>query len=91
MKRYVLVLVMAVGLLAGPAALGGLAEATSERRPDQWSQWGRPRSHHEHHWNSHRHHHQWKHVVPAAAPVWQPGYWYWNGWAWEWVQGHWVR
>jgi hypothetical protein len=88
MKRYVLAFITAIGLLAGPTAVVGLAEATAERRHDPWRQWRPEQQWHRHHRDHHVH---WKTHAPAARPVWQPGYWYWNGWAWVWVPGYWIQ
>ncbi len=29
-------------------------------------------------------------VAPAPQPVWVPGVWWWDGFQWVWVAGHWV-
>ena len=49
---------------------------------DQWKSWG----------VDHRHGHFHRGGVigaPAPTPVWVPPQWWWNGWGWQWVQGHW--
>lgn len=98
MKRYAVALLVAVGLLAGPAVLVPSAEADWGHR--DWRgrfpehRFDHPRFVHQdrrffapppHFYGGHQV------FVPHAAPVWRPGHWRWGGWGWVWVPGHWMR
>ena len=53
---------------------------------DQWKSWGVD------HGQGHFHRGGGRTVIigaPVPTPVWTPAQWWWNGWSWQWVPGHW--
>jgi hypothetical protein len=60
---------------------------------DPWRSWG-VRKELPKHVHPHVHRGAGHHVIiatPAPAPVWVPGQWWWDGYAWRWAPGHWAH
>ncbi len=96
-------LALAPGHALGWSSHGGPGPSVFPRPVDPWRSWGAQPFHHHRGFHHHGgfHHHPGFHsgfsiVVPSrrhlhGSPVWVPGQWVWNGFAWLWVPGHWVR
>jgi hypothetical protein len=94
------VLAGALALAPGPAVAwsshGGSPLSGFGPRVDPWRHWGPLQLQHRQ-IVPHRsfRHHPGVIVVPRGhhrvAPVWIPGGWAWNGFAWFWVPGYWIR
>ena len=83
--------IVGLGLAVTPAFAFDDGRPTSvfPQPRDPWKSWGVQRTVPHNYGAPHVVHGGVVIATPAPAPVWVPGRWWWDGWAWQWAPGYW--